>query len=122
MARSIGRVFDKVILPTVMLRPAATALVRWASEWINAVATARRRLRAARTRAAGTQPSDPPPPGPLADGSPAGSQPTASDSEPEPASPSPTTLDPGHDPGTTGAVDLAHPPGKGAAFSYDDDP
>ena len=120
MARSIGRVFDKVVLPTVMLRPAATALVRWASEWINAVATARRRLRTARTRAGAAQPSDPPPPGPLAGGSPAGSQPTSSGSEP--ASPTPTTLDPGHDPGTAGAVALAPPPGEGAAVPYDDDP
>jgi len=126
MARSIGKVFDKVILPTVMLRPAATALVRWASEWINAVATARRRLRAARTRAAVpvAQPSDPPPPGQVAGGSPAGSQPTASDSGTEPASPSTTTLDPGHDPGTAGAgaVALLVAPSPGAAFSYDDDP
>jgi len=126
MARSIGRVFDKVVLPTLMLRPASTALVRWASEWINAVATVRRRLRTERVRAVRVQPPGASSPGGRpASCSPARSQPTSPAREPETApapSPDPPSVDSGHDPGTVGTAATGSSPGGEASLPYDDDP
>ena len=118
MARALGRVFDTLALPTVLLRPASTALVRWAGEWINAAAVSRRRLRTVQARAAQRQAASSAglpgvgPPSPAA-----GSQPASDESAR--ASPA-ILLDPGHDPGISSTTALST--AEGAASPYDDDP
>jgi len=117
MARALGRVFDSLALPTVMLRPASTALVRWASEWINAAAATRRRLRTVQARAAQRQAASSAGRPMGEPSSPAGSLPASGESAPA----SPAIHDPGHDPGIIGGA-MALPTADGAASPYDDDP
>jgi len=46
-SRAMGRVYDSVVLPNVMLHRFATLAVKWASGWIREIASTRRRALAA---------------------------------------------------------------------------